>query len=41
VLDVMQSMADSTAGGRHVEVASTCERPIPLPIAPLTTRSKA
>jgi predicted dehydrogenase len=41
VLDVMQSVADSTAGGRHVEVASTCERPIPLPIAPLRTKSKA
>jgi len=41
VLDVMQSVADSTAGGRQVEVMSTCERPLPVPIAPLTTRSKA
>lgn len=41
VLDVMQSVADSTAGGRHVEVASTCERPTPLPIATLRTRSNA
>jgi predicted dehydrogenase len=35
VLDVMQSVADSTASGRHVEVASTCERPIPLPTGTL------
>lgn len=31
VLDVMQSVADSTTSGRHMEVASTCERPTPLP----------
>ncbi len=31
VLDVMQSLAESAACGRHMEVASTCERPRPLP----------
>jgi predicted dehydrogenase len=31
VLDVLQSVTDSTAGGRHVDVRSTCERPVPLP----------
>ena len=31
VLDVMQSVADSTTSGRHIEVSSTCERPTPLP----------
>jgi predicted dehydrogenase len=30
VLDVMQSVADSTTSGRHIAVASTCERPITL-----------
>jgi predicted dehydrogenase len=30
VLDVMQSVADSTTSGRHVELTSTCERPAPL-----------
>jgi predicted dehydrogenase len=33
VLDVMQSMAESAAGGRHREVSSTCVRPSPLPSA--------
>ena len=33
VLDVMQSVAESTASGRHVAVTSTCDRPIPLPAA--------
>jgi predicted dehydrogenase len=33
VLDVMQSMAESAAGGGHVKVASTCARPSPLPAA--------
>jgi predicted dehydrogenase len=32
VLDVMQSVAESAAAGRHVEVMSTCERPSPLPV---------
>ena len=31
VLDVLQSVADSAAGGRHIELSSTCERPDPLP----------
>jgi len=32
VLDVMQSIAESASIGRHVEVASTCERPAPMPL---------
>jgi predicted dehydrogenase len=32
VLDVMQSLAESALSGRHVEVATTCERPSPLPL---------
>ena len=35
VLDVIHSVADSTAGGRHIEVATTCERPTPLPAGTL------
>jgi predicted dehydrogenase len=31
VLDVMQSIGESSALGRHVEVESTCERPAPMP----------
>ncbi|MDQ6918142.1 MAG: Gfo/Idh/MocA family oxidoreductase [Candidatus Dormibacteraeota bacterium] len=31
VLDVLQSLAESTTSGRHVEVASSCERPAPMP----------
>src|SRR5919199_482614 len=31
VLDVMQSFAEASAAGRHVEVASSCERPAALP----------
>jgi predicted dehydrogenase len=31
VLDVMESMAESAASDRHIEVASTCQRPSPLP----------
>jgi predicted dehydrogenase len=31
VLDVMQSIAESASEERHVEVASTCERPSPMP----------
>jgi predicted dehydrogenase len=37
VLDVMQSVLESTTSG-HVEVASTCERPTPLPVATLPLR---
>jgi predicted dehydrogenase len=32
VLDVMQAILDAAEAGRHVEVASTCQRPAPLPI---------
>jgi hypothetical protein len=32
VLDVMQSFAEASASGRHVEVASRCERPAALPV---------
>ena len=32
VLDVMQSIAESASQRRHVEVASTCERPAPMPL---------
>jgi predicted dehydrogenase len=35
VLDVMQSVADSTAGRRHIDVESTCERPTPVPAGSL------
>jgi len=35
VLDVLQSVADSTAGGRHIKLASTCLRPAPLPAGTL------
>jgi predicted dehydrogenase len=31
VLDVMQSVGESTTSGRHIELASTCVRPAPLP----------
>jgi predicted dehydrogenase len=31
VLDVLDSVLESAAAGRHVAVASTCERPSPLP----------
>ncbi|MCL4544333.1 MAG: Gfo/Idh/MocA family oxidoreductase [Chloroflexi bacterium] len=31
VLDVMQSILDASAAGHHIEMASTCERPAPLP----------
>jgi hypothetical protein len=34
---VMQSVLESTTSG-HVEVASTCERPTPLPVATLPLR---
>jgi predicted dehydrogenase len=32
VLDVMEGIFDAAAGGSHYEVASTCERPDPLPL---------
>jgi len=32
VLDVMHAFHDASAGGRHVEVQSTCHRPAPLPM---------
>jgi len=32
VLDVLQSVNDSAAGGRHIDVRSTCERPLPMPL---------
>jgi len=31
VLDVMHAIEEASASGRHVEIASTCERPAPLP----------
>ena len=41
VLDVLESVADSTTSGRHIEVASTCERPTPLPAGTLPLRGEA
>jgi predicted dehydrogenase len=32
VLDVMQSILESSTSGRHIKVQSTCRRPEPLPI---------
>jgi len=32
VLDVMQSILESSTSGRHITVQSTCRRPEPLPI---------
>ena len=32
VLDVMHAIHDASASGRHVDLASTCERPAPLPL---------
>ena len=32
VLDVMHAFHDASRDGRHVEVASTCRRPAPLPV---------
>jgi predicted dehydrogenase len=40
VLDVMQSVADSTSGGRHIEVATTCRRPDRLPADTLPMETK-
>jgi predicted dehydrogenase len=31
VLDAMQAFLDASASGRHVELASTCQRPEPMP----------
>jgi hypothetical protein len=31
VLDIMQSIHEAAAKGRHVKLASTCARPAPLP----------
>ena len=32
VLDIMQAIHEAAASGRHVELATTCERPAPLPL---------
>lgn len=32
VLEVMQSFAESSAQGRHIDIKSACERPAPLPL---------
>jgi predicted dehydrogenase len=32
VLDVMHTIHDASREGRHIEMASTCERPAPMPI---------
>ncbi len=32
VLDIMHAIHDASREGRHVELASTCERPAPLPV---------
>jgi predicted dehydrogenase len=32
VLDVMHGILDASAGGRHIEISSSCERPSPLPV---------
>lgn len=32
VLDVMESLIDSSTTGRHIDLASTCQRPAPLPL---------
>ncbi len=31
VVDIMQSLGESSAAGRHIDLGSTCERPAPLP----------
>jgi predicted dehydrogenase len=31
VLDVMQALLETSESGRHIDIASTCERPAPLP----------
>ncbi|HSR24128.1 MAG TPA: Gfo/Idh/MocA family oxidoreductase, partial [Candidatus Eisenbacteria bacterium] len=40
VLDVIQCASESAAGGGHVEVTSTCERPSPLPLPSTVTREE-
>ncbi len=32
VLDIMQAFHESSDGGKHVQLTSTCERPAPLPL---------
>ena len=32
VLDIMHAIHEAAASGRHVELATTCERPAPLPL---------
>jgi hypothetical protein len=32
VLDIMQAIHDSSNEGKHIELASRCERPAPLPL---------
>ena len=32
VLDVMHAVHDASASGRHIDLASSCERPAPLPV---------
>jgi hypothetical protein len=32
VLDLMHAVHDASQEGRHIEVASTCARPAPLPL---------
>ena len=32
VLDLMHAVHDASHEGRHIEVASTCARPAPLPL---------
>ena len=38
VLDAMHAFLDSSREGRHIELASTCERPAPLPLGLPATR---
>lgn len=35
VLDIMHAIHDASQEGKHIEVASSCERPAPLPPGPL------
>ncbi|EFH80563.1 Gfo/Idh/MocA family protein [Ktedonobacter racemifer] len=34
VLDIMQAIHDSSNEGKHIELSSQCERPLPLPVGP-------
>ncbi len=36
VLDIMHAIHDASRDGRHVELASSCARPAPLPLGPLS-----